>query len=195
MNKLKFIVVIIFLTVSILIGFLLARHFTPNSQDTTAVVKEMRALNRWETSSFTVEKVIDSGANGNMFQQFLFGNRILLIAHGEVIGGFDLSNFSKNDVVIHDSSITLKLPAPEILVTRIDNSKTKVYDRQQGLLVPSNNNLESDALATAQKSIQNAACTEGILTTASTNAKSQLASILSAFHFMNITITIPTGHC
>jgi hypothetical protein len=192
MLKLKFIVVLIVVG---LLGFLLARHLQSTTQDTTAVVEEMRALNRWETSSFTVEKVIDSGKDGNVFQQFLFGNRILLIAHGEVIGGFDLSHFSEKDIKIQGSNISITLPAPQILVARIDNSKTRVYDRQQGLLVPSNNNLESDALASAQKSIQDAACSDGILTAAATNAKSQLTSILSSFHFTNVTITIPSGHC
>ncbi len=120
---------------------------------------------------------------------------ILLIAHGEVIGGFDLSHFSEKDVAIHGSDIKLTLPAPQILVSRIDNSKTKVYDRQQGLLVPSNNNLESDALSTAQKSIHDGACSEGILTITSANAKSQLISILSLLRFTNITIIIPSGSC
>ena len=195
MNKLKLIVIFIVLIVVGLIGFLFAQHLMPITQDTTAVVKEIRALNRWETSSFTVEKIIDSGTNGNIFQQFLFGNRILLIAQGEVIGGFDLSSFSEKDVTINGSSIEIRLPAPQILVARIDNSKTRVYDRQKGLLVPSNNNLESDALSSAQKSIQDAACSEGILTAALTNARSQLTSILSSFHFTNVTITIPSGHC
>jgi len=195
MNKLKLIIVFIVLMVVGLAIFLFAQHLMTNTQDTTAVVKEMRALNRWETSSFTIEKIIDSGVNGNVFQQFLFGNRILLIAHGEVIGGFDLSHFSENDITIHGSNIQLTLPAPQILVARIDNSKTRVYDRQKGLLVSSNNNLESDALSSAQKSIQEAACSEGILTTASTNAKSQLTSILSSFRFTNIIIIIPSGHC
>lgn len=195
MNRLKLIVVFIVLILVGLIGFLLAQRFITNTQDTTAVIKEMRALNRWETSSFTIEKIIDSGTSGNVFQQFLFGNRILLIARGEVIGGFNLSNFSEKDISINGLSIQITLPAPQILVARIDNSKTRIYDRQKGLLVPSNNNLESDALSTAQKSIQDAACSEGILTTASTNAKSQLTSILSSFRFTTITIIIPSGHC
>jgi len=195
MKKVKIITVLIVLFIVGLLGFLLARHFTPTTQDTTAIVKEMRALDRWETSSFTVDKVIDSGKNGNVFQQFLFGNRILLVAEGEVIAGFDLSTLSNKEVKMNGSSIEITLPAPEILTTSINNSKTKVYDRQQGLLVPSSNNLESEALATAEKSIQQAACSEGILTTAATNAKSQLTSILSSFRFTTITINIPSGHC
>ena len=59
--------------------------------DRAAVIKEMRSLQRLETASFTIEKIIDGGTSGNVFQQFLFGDKILLIAHGQVIAGFDLS--------------------------------------------------------------------------------------------------------
>lgn len=195
MNKIKLVAIFVVLFVVGLMGFLLAKRFARTTQDRAAVVKSVRALSRWETSSYTLEKIIDSGSNGNVFQQFFFGNRILLIAHGEVIGGFDLSQFSAKDVAIHGSAIELTLPAPQIMVARIDNSQTRVYDRQKGLLVPSDNNLELDSLSAAQKSIQEAACKEGILTSASTNARSQLTSILSSFGFTNITIVIPPGHC
>ncbi|MDO8610322.1 MAG: hypothetical protein Q7R95_07265, partial [bacterium] len=49
----------------------------------TAVIKEMRNLQRIETASFTIEKIIDGGTSGNAFQQLLFGDKILLIAHGQ----------------------------------------------------------------------------------------------------------------
>src|SRR5437868_6321278 len=57
----------------------------------TAVVKEMRQLSRLETATFTIEKIIDAGTNGSAINKFLFGDRILLIANGQVIAGFDLS--------------------------------------------------------------------------------------------------------
>jgi hypothetical protein len=194
-KTIKRIRILIVIVVIGIIAFVVMNQSTINTQKTTAVVKEIRALNRWETASFTIEKIIDSGTNGNVFQQFLFGNRILLIAHGEVIGGFDLSQFSEKNMSVRGTNIEIRLPAPQILGAQIDNSKTRVYDRQQGLLVPSNNNLESEALTAAQTSIADAACSENILTTASTNAKSQLTSILSLFGFKNITIIIPPGHC
>lgn len=174
---------------------MLAKRMTSNMQDTAAVVKSIRALNRWETASYRLEKIIDSGTKGNIFQEFLFGNKILLITQGEVIGGFNLENFSDKNIKIEDSKINVTLPAPEVLITKIDNSKTRVYDRQKGLLVPSDNNLESEALSSAQKAIMNEACTEGILNKAAENARSELTSILLSFKFTEINITIPSGHC
>lgn len=193
----KYIIYISWFTIllSMGVGFFIAKSTLSTTPDTTAIVKEIRGLNRWETVTFTVEKIIDSGTTGNIFQQFLFGNRILLIAHGEAIGGFDLSNFSQNDITTNGSEITITLPPPQILITSLDNAKTQVYDRQQGLLVAPSNDMESKALASAQKAIQDAACNEGILTTASTNAKTILTSLLTSLGFTKITITIPQGHC
>ncbi len=195
MKYIHYILTVLIIICICIIAFFLIQDWFYSRLDTMAVVKEIRALNKWETSSYTIEKVIDSGTGGNVFQQFLFGNRILLIAHGEVIGGFDFSSFSTNNIEIQGKSITVTLPAPEILVTTIDNTKTRVYDKQQGLLVPTNNNLEIDALATAQSAIRSDACSEGILSTSSSNAKKQLISLLRSLQFNTIIINIPSGSC
>jgi len=161
----------------------------------TAVVSEIKSLNRWETAQFSVEKVIDSGSSGNAFQQFLFGDKILLIAHGSVVAGFDMSALTSKNVKISGQTIVVTLPAPEVLSTSLDESQTRVYDRQKGLLTPSDTNLESTARAQAVTDIHQAACSEGILNTASDNAKKQLTPILSSFGFTSITINIPQGSC
>lgn len=164
--------------------------------NSAAVVKEMRSLERLETASFTIEKVIDAGTpENNVFQQFLFGNRILLIAHGQVIAGFDLSRFSDKDLDIKGKNLTVNLPPPQILVTALDNSQTRVYDRQQGLLNTNGNNLESQARTAAETAIRDAACKSGILQQAADNARKQLTALFYGLGFTTVTLNIPTGTC
>lgn len=194
-NKVKIAVVGLVGLVVIVMAVLVFQNLMLNRANTTAVVREIRALNRWETASFTVEKIIDNGNSGNIFQQFLFGDRILLVAHGEVIGGFDLSILSENDIKVNGKSITINLPLPKILSTTLNEDQTRVYDRQKGLLVPKDNNLESEARVKAVSAIHDTACSEGILQVTSDNAKKQLISILSAFKFSDIKINIPKGSC
>jgi hypothetical protein len=129
----------------------------------TAVIKEIRNLQRIETASFTIEKIIDAGTSGDVFQQLLFGDKILLIAHGQVIAGFDLSQISEKDIVVEGKNIRITLPKAHILVTTLDNTQTRVYDRTRGLLNPGDNNLESKAREAAQNSIEEAACKGDIL--------------------------------
>lgn len=161
-----------------------------------AVIKEIRSLQRLETASFTIEKIIDGGTTGdNVFEQFLFGDSILLIAHGQVIAGFDLSQISENDLSISGNSINITLPKAQILVTTLDNTQTRVYDRQKGILNPGKKDLESEARVAAEKSIKEAACQGDILKQASDNARKQLTAFFNALGFTEVTITIPEGSC
>ena len=146
------------------------------------VIKEIRSLNRLETAQFTIEKVIDAGTTGNRFEELLFGDRILLIAHGAVIAGVDLSKINPEDVVINNDVLTISLPPPEILVTRLDPEMTRVYDRRTGVLSKGDKDLESQARSEAEKIIREAACTGGILREASQNAQRQLVCYGKRMH-------------
>jgi len=191
----KFLFLLIIIVICIIAGIYFAVQWTASQPQEAAVIEQIRTLNKWETTSYTVQQIIDTGSSGNVFQQFLFGNRILLVAQGTVIAGFDLANLSKNNVHINGKSIGIQMPSPEILSTSLNESQTRVYDRQKGLLVPENNNLESDARISAVNKIRQAACSEGILGAATDNAKKQLTTMLQTIGFTTVTITIPQGHC
>jgi hypothetical protein len=193
-------VVIAAIATAVVVVLLWQRFFAPQKAtiDTsrTAVIKEIRALNRLETASFTIEKVIEGGTNGdNAFSQLLFGDKILLIAHGQVIAGFDLATLPDESIEVDGKTITLTLPPPQILFARLDSEKTRVYDRRQGLLNRGDKDLESEARAAAEESIQKAACEAGILDEATQNARKQLTTLFKALQFETVTITIPPGNC
>ena len=163
--------------------------------NSTAVVEQIRSLNRLETADYSIEKIIDAGTNGGTFKQLLFGDRLLLIAHGDVIAGVDLSKLQKNNVQIDQSTITMTLPPTEILVSKLDESQTRVYDRQLGLLTKGDQNLESEARKAAESSITKAACTDGILKIASDNAQKQLTATLKGLGFATVIVHIQPGSC
>ena len=196
MLKIKIITSLIFLCIIIVGGFMLWNSYSQKQQATSSVVESIRALNRWETASYSVDTVIDKGTGGNKIQQLLFADKILLVAHGEAVGGFDLASLSTDAVNIQGTNITVTLPKPQLLYTKLDNDKTKVYDHQQGLLVLQPDiTLESQARSAAESAIQTSACTEGLLTTASDTARKELTILLKGLHFTTITLIIPTGSC
>lgn len=161
-----------------------------------SVITQIRSLNRYESSEFTIEKIIEAGSSdGNAFKQVLFGDKILLIANGKVTAGFDFSKLGNDDIKVEGDTLTLTLPAPEILATRLDNKKTRVYDRRQGFLTQGNKDLESIARLSAENSIRSAACEGGILQSATGNARNQLSALIKAFGYLTVVITIPEGHC
>lgn len=183
-------------------AFFIIRAFTTGSNpgytftmSSETVVKEMKSLNRLETASFTIEKVIDAGTAGSSIQQFFYGDKILFIAHGQVIAGFNLSEITNDDVKVNGSSLTLTLPAPRILITSLDNDQSRVYDRKLGLLTKGDPNLETKARSEAEKAITQAACEGKILDEAAKNARSQLTTLFKAFKFTSVQINIPQGSC
>ncbi len=159
------------------------------------VIKELKALNRLETAQFTIEKVIDAGKSGNVFQQFLFGDKILLVAHGQVIAGIDFSKLENSNIKVDGATVRLELPEPEILMTSLNNEETRVYDRKLGLLSKGDKNLEAVARSSAEKAIREAACQGEILKQASNNARSQLTALLKALGFTTVIISIPQATC
>lgn len=186
----------------IIVGVFAAwRYIVPEKQydinlSRQTVIKELRSLNRLETASFTIEKIIDAGTSGSALRQFFVGDRLLLIAHGEVIAGFDLSRLDENSLSVEDDeTLRLSLPAPEILVSRLDNEETRVYDRRTGIFTRGDEDLESQARQAAEETIRDAACKGGILDEASKNARSQLTALFKTAGYTTVILDIPEGSC
>lgn len=189
---------IVLITLVIVVVLFIRKTATPKysiNMSSQTVIKQLVSLNRLETAQYTIEKVIDAGTNGNAFQQVLFGDKLLLIAHGEVIAGFDLSKITKEDISISGTTLNVTLDAPEILVSKLDNDQTRVYDRRQGLLTKGDAALESKARSAAEIAIRTAACQGNILGEASKNARNQLTTLFKSTGFTTVIITIPDGSC
>lgn len=159
------------------------------------VIKQITSLNRIETAQFTIEKVIDAGTSGNRLQQFLVGDRLLLIAHGEIIAGFDMNKIKEEDLSVEGQTLRVQMPVPEILVSKLDNEQTRVYDRQSGLFTRGDKDLESEARKEAEAVIREAACRGGILDEASKNARNQLTAMFKGMGFTTVIIEVPEGKC
>ncbi len=69
---------------------------------------------RLETIQYTVEKVITAEINQGIFGP-LFGDKLLLVAHGFVIAGIDLSKISTSDLTLEGETLYVQLPDPKYL--------------------------------------------------------------------------------
>ena len=182
----------------LLVWFLLKQYVSTRqiTSNRAAVIKQIQSLQRLETASFTIEKIINEGNSGdNVFQRLLFGDKILLIAHGQAIAGFDLSLVSDKDIQVEGKSLRIILPKPQLLTVVLDNTQTRVYDRQRGILSTDGNDLETKARIAAEKSIREAACQGNILSQASDNARKQLTASFYSLGFETVSIEIPSATC
>ena len=151
--------------------------------DQPTVVRQIQQLQRLETVSYTMDKII-SGEHANAYlPKFLAGDRLLLVVHGEVVAGINLAGLQPGDDLIQAQKATIHLPSAEVFSTRIDNTKTRVYSRDTGLFSSPDPNLESEVREEAERQLRLAALQDGILKTAGDNARSTITGMLKGFGF------------
>ncbi|MBP9691038.1 DUF4230 domain-containing protein [Candidatus Woesebacteria bacterium] len=163
--------------------------------DGASVITQIQKLHRLETAQFTIETIIEAGAKDERFGGILFGDKLLLIANGQVVAGVDFASVTEENITIDDSQLSISLPATEIFSVNLDSTKTRVYDRQQGLLSKADKDLENEARVAAEGKIRQAACEGGIMIEAASNAKQQLEALLSTLGFTSVSVTVPMGEC
>lgn len=160
-------------------------HPTPTIiPDPVTIIKDIHALARLETIQYTVEKVITAEIGQGNFG-FLFGDKLLFVAHGFVIAGIDMEKLQPGDMQMVNGVLNVRLPPAEIFVSTLDNEKSHVYDRQTGLLTQGDQNLESTARQAAEEEIRKAAVEDGILNLAQQNAETYLSKFFGALGFPN----------
>ena len=153
--------------------------------DPATVIRQVQSLSRLETASYTIEKVI-TAESGQGTLGFLFGDRLILVARGQVIAGVDLGLIGEGDILVADDGTAIvTLPPAEILVVKLDNQKSYVVDRDTGL-IGMNPALETDARRSAEQEILDAALEDGILETAQRNAETYVRQLILALGFREV---------
>lgn len=156
--------------------------------DQPTVVRQIQKLQRLETVSYTMDKIISGEHENAYLPKFLAGDRLLLVVHGEVVAGINLASLGPGDVLIKGQTVSIHLPAAEVFSTRIDNARTRVYSRDTGLFSSPDPNLESEVREEAERQLQQAALQDGILKTAADNARTTIAGMLQGFGFREVDI-------
>ena len=153
-----------------------------------AVVEKIRQLSRLETVSYSIDKIVEGNRQYPYLPDFLVGDKLILVAHGEVIAGVDLSRLKTSDVSAHGNAVEVKLPEAQILTTRIDNGQTRVYSRTTGLLVAADPNLESQVRLMAEQQFTQSALADGVLDRARQNARMSVSALLYGLGFSRVVV-------
>lgn len=154
---------------------------TPQEEvlDLSVLVTQVRELNRLETASMRVLHVGRISQSYQLVPNAIAGDEITFLAAGDVIAGIDLSQLRPGDVWRSpDGTINLRVPPPQVLVTRVDNKESRVLARKTGVLRRADVDLETRARQHAEDNIRAEALKKGILTIASQSAEKKLAELL-----------------
>ena len=141
--------------------------------DPVTIIHEVRSLARLETIKFSLEKIITAETRQGAFK-WLVGDRLIFIAHGEVIAGIDLNKLDPENMEVRNGVLYVALPEAELFIVSIDNKQSYVYDRETGIFTHGDVNLETEARRAAEDEIEKSALEDGILELAAQNAEAFL---------------------
>jgi hypothetical protein len=155
------------------------------------IITEINSLGRLETVQFMLQTVIDLKREpANLWGQIFGTDELLLIASGEVVAGFDLSKVSEEDITVRGDHVTMVLPPPEILYSRVDNEETYVYERNTGLFRKPDPRIESEARRLAEQAMVDRAQRGEILRQAEKNGQLQIEALLRALGFTDVLLVV-----
>jgi len=147
--------------------------------DIGTLVTRVRDLNRLETATMRVASVSTIKQSYDLIPNALAGDELTLYSAGDVIAGVDLSQLKRDDVHREpDGTIVVRLPPPQLLVSRLDNLASHVIQRRTGVFRRADIGLEGRARQYAEQNIRNEAVNRGILPLAQQNAEARVAELL-----------------
>lgn len=150
---------------------------------TATVLRQVQTLSQLVTVKYVMEKVV-------IFEDVKWypggENRVLLLAHGIVKAGVDLSKIKPEDVIVTEKKISIRLPPPQITDTYLDDQRTRVIEHSTGLLRLFDKDLEQTARQIAVDDIRRAARTAGIQADAEERAQQQLRLLFHQMGFEEV---------
>ncbi|MGC2694664.1 MAG: DUF4230 domain-containing protein [Candidatus Angelobacter sp.] len=153
-----------------------------------SVIERIQRLQRLETVVYNMDKIVTGEKDNPVLPDFLAGDRLLMIVHGQVVAGIDFARLKGGDVRIQGKDVRIHLPMPQVLITRLDNARTRVYSRNTGILVHVDPNLETEVRREAEQQLLQEAVVGGIMNNARDNARTTVTSLLLGLGFETVTV-------
>jgi len=172
-----------------------ATKTTDRSQPT--LLLSIQDLSRFEAASGNFQVIIDVQQNTSFLPDIIFNDRVLFVAAGTVDAYVDFSNIGSG--AITDSpdhkTATIKLPAPVLDATNIDEDRTYIYSQDRGLyqrvasVFSADNGKAQQLYKLGVQKIGEAAKSSDLAQRAATNTRKMLEQLLRSLGYTAITVT------
>ncbi|WP_299759024.1 DUF4230 domain-containing protein [uncultured Pontibacter sp.] len=186
MLLLRFLIKILPWIILISLGFFLWRTFNeyfgkPEAKEEPEVVinfntvlTSVEDLGRMELVRYNFKDVVEYEKR---VSRWVPNSKIVLIVAGEAVGCVDFTKITQADIQFQgDSLVQVALPEPEICYYKIDQSKTKVFSKENTYFQDAD--LVQESYKYAEANVKKAALNSGILDQTKINAEKILRPIL-----------------
>jgi len=169
--------------------------WNPTEPQEPTVVQGTHRLNDLATVKYTTQVLVTEEENPDVFRgvrlpDWLTGEKLLLVAVGEVDAGVDLDELKPEDVRVVGNTVSINLPEARILDSSLDEDKTSLYDRDRGLFrIRGNDQLIEKARRDAEDKMVEAATDNGILDKAQDNAQSSIRTLITSLGYDDVRFT------
>jgi len=148
-----------------------------------ALLQKVQTLSQFVTVKYTLEKIVEYDD-----AKWYGDSRVLLVAHGVVKAGIDLSQLGPGDLQVSGKTICMTLPRARITDVYLDDRQTQIVDHTTGILRVFDKDLEQTARRQAVEELRLAASQNGIMKDAAEKGQSQLTILLYQLGFTNISL-------
>jgi Protein of unknown function (DUF4230) len=160
-----------------------------------ALLRSIQDLREFRAATGNFQVIVDIERDTPLPAKIL-GERTLFVAAGSVDAVVDFSALGRQNVVVSDDrrSATITLPAPTLSRPRLDLARSRVYDRDRGLLnrigdVFSDGGDQQELYVAAEaKLLAAAGGGSGIRRRAEANTRAMLRSLLRSLGFTSVTV-------
>jgi hypothetical protein len=183
---------------SVVPGFPDLNPFDTETKDRSGpvVLRSLERLTEYRAASANLEVIVDVEEDG-ILPGFLQGEKTLLVAAGKVDASVDFRNLGPRALRVSEDrrAVTITLPAARLEKAQVDLGRSRVFDRDRGLLdriggvFEDNPSNERELLVLAERKLAAAAAADrGVLQAAERNTRAMLESLMRGLGFERVTV-------
>jgi hypothetical protein len=164
------------------------------------LLKSLENLSEYRAASANMQVVVDVEQDTDLIPSFIKGERTLFVAAGTVDAAVDFGGLGKSpdSVQVSDDrkSVTITLPAAQLTEARLDQERSRIYDRDRGALDRLEDAFSDDGGADQQeiyvlaeeKLTEAAASDPALLQRAEENTRAMLEGMMRGLGFEKVTV-------
>ena len=173
----------------LLVGVVLPRiagfGSAPRTYNTAVLLQQVQTLSQLVTVKYVLEKVVilEDPPQNPVRRLLPDETRVILVAHGIVKAGVDLSRLKSGDIKLSGNKIEITLPPAQITDAYLDEKQTQVIEHNTSFMREFNKDLEHNARQNAIEDIRRAARRGGINRDADERARLELKNLFGQLGF------------
>jgi hypothetical protein len=164
------------------------------------LIKSLENLSEYRAASANMQVVVDLEQDTDLVPSFIKGERTLFVAAGSVDAAVDFAGLGRSPGAVQVSDdrkeVAITLPPARLTEPRLDQERSRIYDRDRGALDRIEEAFSDDGGADQQelyvlaedKLTEAAASDPSLLRTAERNTRSMLEGMMRGLGFEQVTV-------